>query len=99
MARKPVNQHRMLTAVNRGLVSTYKSSRWRGYSWQIRERDALRPVTSAENMALDALLNAPRPMIEFGVETLSGHRKEVVLTDYGAITLPLWDDDMGPVPA
>lgn len=98
MARKPVNQHRMLTAVSEGRVSKVASARWCG-SWQIWDpvKGALRPVSSAENMALDALERAERPMVRKADASLSDHRWEIVLTEYGEITLSLWNDEMGPV--
>ena len=98
MARKPVNQHRMLTAVDQGRVSKVKSARWCG-SWQIWDPalGSLRPVTSAENMALDVLAKGERPMIAVSHATQSDYRSEIVLTEYGVITLQLWNDEMGPV--
>lgn len=102
MARKPVNQHRMLLAVKQGRVSNVASRRMMG-TWQIWEPESgsLRPVTSPENMALDALARGGRPMVELMEPTLSGQRREAVLTDYGAVTLQLWTDDpdMPPLPA
>ena len=98
MPRKPVNQHRMLAAVQQSRVSRVKSARMVG-SWQIWDpaRNSLRPVTSAENMALDALAKGPRPKIEASHTTLGDYRSEIVLTEYGEITLQLWNDEMGLV--
>lgn len=98
MARKPINQHRMLTATKQGRVARITSTRWKG-SWQVWEAPSgpWRPVTSGENKALDALADSPRPMIEAGAKLQSDVRTDFVVTEYGEITLQLWNDELGPV--
>lgn len=100
MPRKPVNQHRALTAVSQGhVVLTYiDSSRWCGsWQWWDTTAEKWRATTSGETHALDTLAKGERPMINVSRRLLSGAKMTYSLTDYGILTLKLWDQEMGPV--
>lgn len=88
--RRPVNQHRALAAVKAGRVVRLRNGTRATGSWQWWDDERWRPVSSGESHALDKLIAPTHDMIK--VSNPGEVREEFELTEFGEITLRLWDE-------